>query len=181
MQANPRIQDAPVLETERLMLRGHRVDDFDDSAAMWGDPGVTRYIGGRPFTREESWSRLLRYAGHWRMVGYGYWAVVERGTGRFVGEVGFGDFRREIEPSFEGAPEAGWVLAPWAEGRGFATEAVNAVHAWADAAFDGRRTVCMITPENTASIRVAQKCGYRPAAPAVYKGAEVAVYERFRP
>ncbi len=65
---------------------------------MWGVRIVTRHIGGRPFTAEESWSRLLRYAGHWYLLGFGYWAVVERGTNRFVGEVGFADFHRRHHP-----------------------------------------------------------------------------------
>jgi len=50
----------PPLETARLRLRGHRVEDFAACAAMWADPVVTRYIGGRPFTAEEVWTRLLR-------------------------------------------------------------------------------------------------------------------------
>jgi RimJ/RimL family protein N-acetyltransferase len=45
----------PVIETERLKLRGHRLGDFGACAAMWADPIVTRHIGGRPFSEEESW------------------------------------------------------------------------------------------------------------------------------
>jgi RimJ/RimL family protein N-acetyltransferase len=62
--------EAPRLETERLVLRAHRVEDFPDLAALWSDPLVTRFISGVPQTPEESWSRLLRYAGHWLLLGY---------------------------------------------------------------------------------------------------------------
>ena len=62
---------APVLETPRLLLRPHTLDDFPATFAMWSDPEVVRFIGGRPFTREEAWARLLRYVGHWTMLGYG--------------------------------------------------------------------------------------------------------------
>jgi RimJ/RimL family protein N-acetyltransferase len=55
---------APVLETERLILRGHRREDFADCAAMWGDETVTRFVGGHPLGQEEVWSRLLRYVSH---------------------------------------------------------------------------------------------------------------------
>jgi RimJ/RimL family protein N-acetyltransferase len=48
-----RLSAAPILETDRLRLRAHTAEDFAASAAMWGDPDVTRFIGGRPFTREE--------------------------------------------------------------------------------------------------------------------------------
>ena len=103
----------PVLETPRLVLRGHALADFADSARMWADPQVTRFIGGRPSTEEEAWARFLRYPGHWALLGYGYWVVVEKATGGFVGEVGLADFRREMTPSFAGEPEAGWALATW--------------------------------------------------------------------
>ena len=65
-------------------------------------------------------------------------------------------------------------------GRGYAGEALGAVHAWADAAL-GRRTVCMIAPANLASIAVARRCGYRPYAQALYKGAATTLFERVPP
>jgi RimJ/RimL family protein N-acetyltransferase len=167
----------PVVETERLTLRGHRVEDLDDAHALWSDPLVTQYIGGRPFGREEVWARLLRYVGHWAMMGYGFWHVCERASGRFVGQVGLADFKRDIAVAFQGAPETGWVLAPWSHGRGYATEAMTAVHAWATAA-GHPRTVCIIDPQNTPSQRVALKCGYRELTRTSYGGSEVLVFER---
>jgi RimJ/RimL family protein N-acetyltransferase len=145
---------------------------------MWADPAVVRYVGGKPSTREEAWSRLLRYAGHWSLLGFGYWVVRETATGRFVGDVGLADFQREVEPSLNGAPESGWVLAQWAHGKGFATEAVRAVLAWAGENLGAPRTVCMIDPGNAASMHVAEKCGYREWKRTTYKGADVVLFER---
>ena len=151
----------PVLETERLLLRGHCLEDFPSSAAMWANPEVSRFIREQPFTAEETWARLLRYVGHWSLLGYGYWVIVEKSTGKFIGETGFADFHRDIHPSLEGMPEAGWVLDAHAHGKGYATEAVRAVLAWGDAHFPATRTACIIAPENVPSIRLAAKCGYR--------------------
>jgi RimJ/RimL family protein N-acetyltransferase len=173
-----RVGAAPAIETERLRLRAHRVHDFADCVAMWGDPRVTRHIGGWPFSAVEVWARMLRYAGLWSLLGFGYWAVEERGSGRFVGEVGFADFKREIEPSIDGQPEIGWVLAPWAQGRGLATEAVGAALAWGDHNWGGRPTVCLIDPANAASIRLAGKCGYRELARTTYKGGPTILFRR---
>lgn len=171
----------PAIDTARLTLRSHTLVDFSECAAMWADPAVTRYIGGRPSSEEEVWARVLRYAGLWALLGFGYWVVRERASGRFVGEVGLADFRREFTPpladSLAGLPEVGWALAVWAHGRGFATEAVGAALAWSDA-HDAGRTVCLITPENVASVRVAEKCGYREAARTTYKGQHTRVFER---
>ncbi|MDB4966166.1 MAG: family acetyltransferase [Myxococcales bacterium] len=169
----------PPLDTPRLTFRGHRLEDFDECAALWADPVVTRFIGGKPASREEVWARLMRYVGHWALLGYGYWVVRERASGRFVGEVGLADFRRAVDPPLDGAPECGWVLSPWAHGQGFATEAVSAVLAWGATRFDaGVRTVCLIDPGNVASIRVAAKCGYTELARTTYKGEPTILYQR---
>jgi len=168
----------PVIETPRLRLRGHRLADFPDCAAMWADAAVTRYIGGRPFSTEESWTRFLRYAGSWAMMGFGFWALEEKVTGAFLGELGFMDFRREMTPSFGDAPEAGWVLTTASHGKGYATEALSAALAWSDESLHAPRTVCMVHPENARSIRVAKKCGYREERDAEYKGNQVIVFAR---
>jgi RimJ/RimL family protein N-acetyltransferase len=153
----------PVLATERLVLRAHTAQDLDAAFALWSHPMVAQNITGNPAKRQDTWFRILRYAGLWPLLGYGYWAVEEKATGRFVGDVGFADFQREIEPSLAGIPEAGWVLDPAFHGKGYATEAVFAALAWLD-----RHTTypsaCIITPTNTASLRVADKCGYHETA-----------------
>ncbi len=168
----------PVIETARLRLRAHRADDLAACAAMWAEPAVTRYIGGKPATRQETWTKLLRYAGLWSLLGYGYWALEDRATGGFIGELGFADFMRDMEPSLDGRPEIGWALASHAHGNGYASEAVAAAVAWGDGAFGTVRTVCLIGPENVASIRVAEKCGYREFARAEYKGEATILFER---
>ena len=149
---------------------------------MWGDPEVTRHIGGTPASPEEVWARVLRYAGLWSLLGLGYWVVRERDSGRFVGEVGLADFRRDITPPLD-APEVGWALVPRAQGRGLATEAVRAALAWSDANLrelgpGWGRTLCLIAPENLASVRVAAKCGFLERERATYKGHESLVFER---
>jgi RimJ/RimL family protein N-acetyltransferase len=176
----PRLKNAPVIETERLRLRGHRLGDFDACAALWGDPVVTRYIGGKPFSPEEVWARLLRYAGHWRWMGFGYWVIEEKATGGFAGELGFADYKRDMEPSLDGAPELGWVLSPRVHRRGYATEAVHAVQAWGDAHLSHARTVCLIHPENAASLRVAARCGFQEAYQTSYKGHAAIVFDKAR-
>src|SRR5260370_39756536 len=108
----------PVIEKERLRLRGHRPEDFADCAAMWADPVVTRYVGGKPLSEEEAWARTLRCVGHWAWLGFGYWVVEEKATGNFAGEMGFSDWKREIDPSLKGVPELGWILATRVHGKG---------------------------------------------------------------
>lgn len=174
----PRAVAVPVLETERLKLRGHCLDDFIQCAAMWADPQVTRYIGGKPLTEEESWTRVLRYVGHWSLLGFGYWVAEEKATGNFVGEIGFADYKRDLEPSLKGVPEIGWVLASRAHGRGYATEAVRKAVGWGDAHLESARTACIIAPDNVESIGVAEKCGYREFQRTTYKGHPTMMFVR---
>ncbi len=86
------------------------------------------------------------------------------------GEAGFQDMRRDFEPSIEGTLETGWALIPSAHGKGYATEAVSALIAWADAHFPGRRMTCIISPENQASLRLAAKFGFHEFARSNYHG-----------
>ena len=150
----------PQLETDRLILRGHRLEDFSGCAAMWSDPAVTAYISGSPSTEEQSWFRLLRCRGHWSFLGYGTWLVERRSDGEFLGEVGLVDYRRPETSQQAAIPEAGWVFKTAAQGKGYATEAVTAMLRWADEYLERPQTLCLTDPEHSASIRVARKVGY---------------------
>lgn len=176
----PQLKLVPILETERLVLRGHRSGDFQDCAEMWADPLVAAHISGAPSTKEQSWSRLLRYSGHWCHLGFGYWVVQRKSDSIFVGEVGFADYRRDTTPSIEGIPEAGWVLRSDAHGMGYATEAVSKMLQWADAELSSKKTVCMIDPTHSASIKVAKKIGYGNELLGHYGVHEALFLERLR-
>ena len=169
---------APILETERTILRPHRAADLDAYTAMGADPIVYRFIGGRARTREESWQRLLRHFGSWALLGFGFWAIEEKATGRFIGEAGFHDLKRDIVPSIEGIPEAGWALVPAVHGKGLATEIMGRILTWGDAAFGPVKTVCIIDPENTGSLAVARKCGYAEVARTSYHDSPTLLLER---
>lgn len=145
---------------------------------MWGNEKVVRHIGGTPFTPEDVWSRILRYRGLWSMLGYGFWAVYDRVSGRFAGDVGFADFHRALEPSIEGMPEMGWALDPWCHGRGFAQEALSAALEWAQGTLDAPAYACIINPDNAASIHVAEKVGFRESARTTYKGSPTIIFHR---
>ena len=171
----------PRLETPDLLLRGHLLQDLPEFAAMGTEPAYYRYLGGKPLDEESCWRRMLTQHGHWALLGYGYWAVEEKATGRFVGSVGFADLQRDLAPSLKGLPEAGWVLAPRVHGRGYASQAVQAALAWADHHLAAPRLACIIDPGNEASLRLAHKFGFREFARAPYYGEPVVLLERLAP
>lgn len=168
----------PTLTSARLELRRHDAADLDAAAAMWAHDEVVRFIGGRRFTREEVWHRILRYVGHWELLGFGYWAIIERESGRFVGEMGFADWKRPQLADFPGVPECGWALVPDVHGKGYATEALGVALDWADAQLRWPFTICIIDEGNVASNRLAERVGYRRVA---VRSGEFRVFRRDAP
>ncbi|MFK7955250.1 MAG: GNAT family N-acetyltransferase [Lysobacterales bacterium] len=168
----------PEILTPRLRLRGHRLDDFDAFTQMQADPVVMQHITGKPLGRDDAWQKFSRSVGHWSLRGFGYWVICDRHSGQFLGEAGFANFERCIDPSLTAYLEAGWVLDRSAHGRGVATEAVCAALSWADAHCPDRPVVCMIDEANKASVRVAEKCGFEPWVKTDFKGSRVQLYRR---
>lgn len=171
----------PVIEAPRLRLRGHRRDDLSYCVAMWSDPDVTKFISGRAASEQHTWTRLLSYVGHWALMGFGYWVIEEKVSGDFVGEVGFADFKRDVAPSMKGSPELGFALASRFHGKGYATESVRAALSWADAHIPQPRTVCLVNPQNLASLRVVKRCGYEPFEQSVINEQPVLFLSRPKP
>lgn len=169
---------APILTTPRLVLSAHTTADFPDDLALWTDPVVTRFIGGRPSAPDEVWARLLRYAGLWALLGYGYWAIRDRADGRFLGEAGLADFHRAIDPPLGDTPEAGWILRPEAQGRGLAVEAMTAILDWAQETAGLPRTVCIIAPQNAPSLALAARLGYRQRVETTFRDQPTIILDR---
>ena len=169
----------PVLETERLLLREYRLEDFSSHAAMWADPR-TRVHFSAPYNEEDVWLRFLRNFGQWHLFGYGFWGVEDKASGGYIGVVGFFNARRHMDIPYCDAPEAGWAVAPDFHGRGVASEALKAAMAWGDTHIEAPESWCMIAPQNLISQRIAQRFGYRPAMEAKYKGEAVLTFRRPR-
>ncbi|MCO4317085.1 GNAT family N-acetyltransferase [Phyllobacterium sp. 21LDTY02-6] len=172
------MKETPIIETERLVLRGHRRDDLERLHELWSHPVVYRHISGEPSSPERSWGRLLQYIGMWQAIGYGFWAMEEKATGRYIGDAGFADFNRVMEPAFGEVPEMGWVVSPEVHGKGYAVEALTKMLEWGKANLAARSARCIISPDNSASIKLARRCGFEPIAETNYLGEPVQLFER---
>jgi RimJ/RimL family protein N-acetyltransferase len=168
----------PVLETARLILRANAPGDLPEMAAMLADPEFVRFIGGKPLSREDAWRKLLANLGLWDFLGFGYWAVERKSDGAMIGQVGFADFKRDMQPSIEGLPEMGWVFACHAHGQGYAAEATAAAMAWADENMQGREIAAIIDPANAPSIRVAERLGFTKRSNATYRDDPILLFRR---
>ena len=144
----------PRLETERLILREWRPEDFGPFAEIMGDAEVSRYLpGGEPMARIDSWRFVAACIGVWTLRGYGTWVVERKSDRAVMGRVGL------INP--EGWPglEVGWTLGRQYWNHGYATEAAEISLRYAFLTQPVDEVISTIHPENKASQAVARKIG----------------------
>jgi RimJ/RimL family protein N-acetyltransferase len=135
---------------------------------MAADPEVMEYVGG-PLDRAGAWRQMAVHAGHWVLRGYGNWIL--EADGRMVGRTGL--WRPVGWPGLE----VGWTLAREAWGRGYATEAGRAAMEWAWSELRLPGLISVIRPENSRSIRVAERLGFAPGREDTVLGVRVVIYE----
>jgi [ribosomal protein S5]-alanine N-acetyltransferase len=144
-----------VLQTERLILRQFQLSDEDTLGPIFGDPEVMRY---GPGIQTQKWVRqwLETCLENYHKLGFGPWAVVEKADKIILGYAGLFHY-----PDIDGRPEneVGYRLARSHWGHGFATEAVSTIREYSFHVLGLPRLVALIDPQNTASIRVAEKIG----------------------
>jgi RimJ/RimL family protein N-acetyltransferase len=141
---------APILETERLILRGPEPRDIPRHAAFY-QTERSRFVGG-PRAPGQSWRSFAAIVGQWWMQGFGFWVVTAKGDDTALGCVGCwfpGDWPEH---------EFGWFMFE-GEGRGYAFEAVQAARACAYGRFGWTGAVSYIHPDNARSIRLAERLG----------------------
>jgi RimJ/RimL family protein N-acetyltransferase len=167
-----------MITTDRLHLRPMHAADFEAQQRLNEHPDVFRHIGGKPISRQQGWNRCLAQVGHWASFGYGMFTIEDRASGRVAGRAGLCRSERGLGPGFDPFPEAGWILDPSLWGRGYAHEAVLAAHEWFDTAHRAARTVCIISPDNPASLKIARRLGYEETGTRAYEGDDVVVLAR---
>ncbi len=164
------------LQTERLELRPLTLEDLDELAPLLGDAeGLIHW--GPALSREESRSWIERNLARYEADGFGRCAVILRETGELVGDCGLISTLVEERPEVE----LGWIVSRSLRGRGIATEAAAA---WRDFAFDTlglKRIVSMVSEENVASRRVAEKLGMTVERQALWGGLPHLMYSLHRP
>lgn len=146
--------DGPVIETERLILRPPRMEDFDAWAEFMDDEVAATFLGGRT-ERAVAWRALMTMAGAWALNGFSMFSVVEKRSGDWVGRLG--PWRPEGWPG----TEVGWGIARAHWGKGYAVEGAAAAIDWAFDTLGWSDVIHCIDPANANSIRVAEKLGSR--------------------
>lgn len=145
------------LQTSRLLLRPFLRSDLDDLATLNGDEEVMKYISP-PLSKEQVAGVIDWFAAEWDRLDYGWFALFERATGGFVGQCGL--------QCLEGKPDAddieiAFVISKVYWGKGYATEAAQAVLSFGFKEASLERIVAVTMQENTPSQRVLDKLGFK--------------------
>ena len=132
------------------------MDDLDDLFSFYSDPDVVKYIPDAPRSYEETREELEWFMnGHPKFPKLGLWGTIYKETGQFIGRCGLLpwtiDGQNEIEVAFALRKEY------W--GQGLATETAQGIVHYAFETLNLSRLICLIEPENHASINVATKLG----------------------
>ena len=156
----------PQIDTARLTLRAPRLSDWAVLEPIWTTDRAI-HIGG-PMDAEDAWLDFNQCVAGWLLRGHGALTICDKATGDVFGLAVLGHEFGDPDP------ELGWLLTAEAEGKGYATEAAEALLPLGQQIY-GDRLASYVAHDNTASARVAEKLG------AVKSGthplaADVAVY-----
>lgn len=145
------------LETKRLILKKHKLSDFDNLLALRSDPDVMKYIGDGSIHTEEQIRRFLTMTiPYQEKHGIGFCAAFEKASGNFIGQaglfhIGYLDTQPDIEIAYR-LHKKFW-------GKGYATELVKALIQWGFQYLSVNKLIAAAHPENMASQKVLKKAG----------------------
>jgi RimJ/RimL family protein N-acetyltransferase len=144
------------LETLRLRMRPVQPRDLDSLSALNGDPYKMKYISP-PLSRHQVQEALDWMIEEWHRIGYGWFAIFEKSSRAFVGQVGLQCF--EYDPR-SAETELAFVIKKSAWGRGYAREAAGEVLRFGFERHQFEKIVSVIAPENPAPQAILRKLGF---------------------
>ncbi len=162
------------IETERLVLRTFREEDWRPLHEHYSDEECTRFTFRRALTEAETWYTVASMAGHWHLRGYGPYAVEEKSSRAVLGVVGL------WYPKEWPSPEIKWALARRHWRKGFASEAVRAVQAMARRSMPAISLISVINEANAPSIALALAVGAKWEKTIPFRGSISHVYRHPR-
>ena len=141
----------PVIETERLVLRGPEPEDYPNFKHTFSSYR-SRFMGG-PLNAYETWMLYAAEIGHWQIRGYGMWMIHDRKTDATLGMAG------GWKPAQWPEAEIAWIIWPETAGHGYALEATHAARKYFYNTLGWTGAVSYVDPKNLDSIRLAERLG----------------------
>ncbi|MEM8790318.1 MAG: GNAT family N-acetyltransferase [Pseudomonadota bacterium] len=172
--ANDLSAGLPRIETDRLVLRAPRIEDFPVYWEVYSRPDSDLVVEDP--SRTAAWLDFTQMVATWLLRGHGLWTVDLRETGETIGFALLG-----FEPG-DHEPELGYLFRAGAAGHSYATEAARAARDHGFAKLGLPTLVSTIDPGNLRSARLAERLGARRdlAAEAAH-GDQILVYRYSEP
>ena len=153
--ANP--LESPVVETARLTLRPHRLDDADEWYRLQSIPEINHYMRWPERTRLQSYVHLRDRTHHTRLSqANDFLALAVELDGHLIGDV---SLRLRTVTSDTRSVEIAWILDPELSGHGYATEAAAAALDLAFIDLEARWAVALVDTHNERSVSLAERLG----------------------
>lgn len=144
------------MESDRIGFSEWTINDIDLAEKLWGNPSVTRYIcKSGIFSNEDIRNRLNTEIENGKINHVQYWPIFEKNTSKLLGCCGLRPFKNE-----QNSYEIGFHLCEDAWGKGYATEAANAVIKYAYDTLNADIIYAGHHPDNVGSKRVLMKLGF---------------------
>ncbi len=158
-----------IIETARLILRPLCAADFEALCILDGDPAVRAYFPEGILNGTEVQKELDRYIDAWNANGFGLFAAIDKQSNQLIGRCGFAKL-------ISGEVEFGYLFLQPYWNKGYATEASQALLAWAVQHLPVDYIVGFAPTHHTASLRVLEKCGMKFFKLDTYRNIECAFY-----
>jgi ribosomal-protein-alanine N-acetyltransferase len=146
----------PVFVTKRLRLRPFRATDLEQMHQLYGDADNLRYWSEPPSPNLARTRRALRWHLAYRPGNYVIWAIALKRSDKVIGMINYHERLLRVR-----RVNVGWLLLPGAQGKGYMTEAGQAVlhHLFDD--LDLHKVEALIHPDNKPSAALAERLGFR--------------------
>lgn len=167
----------PVLQTERLTLRGPEAADWPAFRDYFASDR-SAYTGG-PKDEKQAWTIFAAEFGHWTIHGFGMWTVALK-DGTPVGPTPIGLVGCWY-PAGWPEREIGWLMWDGFEGQGFAAEAAIAARTQCYGPLNWTTAVSYIHRDNARSIALANRLGCIRDAAAIHPNPDALVYRHPSP
>ena len=142
-----------IQETERLYLREMNAADAENAFLLNLDPEVIKFTGDEAFKNIEIARKFLENYDHYKIYGFGRWAVINKSNNEFLGWCGlkYSKDKDEHDIGFR------FFKRHW--NKGYATEAAKKCIELGFYKFGMQKIVGRAMIENLGSIKVLEKIG----------------------
>lgn len=164
-----------IAQTKRCIIREMTVTDVPAMCRLYEGDGMTDYMEPLCEVAEEIEKAKAYIQNMYGFYGYGMWLVFDKESGKLIGRAGLNlsVYKEETILELGYAIDVNW------QGCGLATEVCEAVISYTikeELGFE--KLYCFIHPNNTASIRVAEKLGFTFQEKTMSKGKKLFVFSK---